>query len=176
MIRQSGEHEWGITNVRSGWLVTETCLHCGARTSFFSVEERPPLDHFIEGDHDWRTLGSAQAIRFDLACAKTGEVAKLNSVLGLSLCVGCNPECFVGALSKLLVPSGTWVYLALCADPSHASGKCVGPDEVKALTEYFNARITTPGKRVLFLPCSLRRNADQCRGDVVADLGMTAAQ
>lgn len=168
------EHQWSITNLRSGWLVTEGCLHCGAKASFFSFEERPPIDAFFEGEHHWRYLESAQAVRFDLSCAATGTTAELDNVLGLLLCMRCDPDCLIGCMSRLLGSDNTSVYLALCADPSHRSGACARPEEARALTEYFNGRIKAPGKKIVFLPCSLRRNSDSCRGEVVADVGMTA--
>ncbi|MFH1676681.1 MAG: hypothetical protein ABIC40_06615, partial [bacterium] len=65
-----------------------------------------------------------------------------------------------------------WIYLALCSDSSHRSGECIGDEEINALNEYFNGNIKTPGKRVIFLPCSERKSIEFCEGEIIADVGM----
>ena len=173
MASESCQHKWSIVNVRNGYLVTEGCAHCGSRQSFFSPEDAPPVDNYAEGDHIWKYMGSAQAVKFDLKCDKCGEVVTLDSVVGMMLCTNCTQDCNAGALSKLVGKEKTWVYVALCADTSHVSGKCVNVEEVRALTEYFNSRIKTPGKKILFVPCSFIPNMDICQGEVIADTGLT---
>ena len=68
---------------------------------------------------------------------------------------------------------GTWVYVALCADSTHASGKCVSDAGVKALTEYFNGNIKDPDKRIIVVPCIKCKSIDTCEGIVMADTGLT---
>jgi hypothetical protein len=174
MAEENSQHEWFIVNVRNGYLVTEGCAQTGARASFFSLEDTPPVDSYVQGEYIWKYLGSAQAVKFDLECEKCGKRINLDSIMGLMLCTNCNPECNAGQLSKLVGKGKTWVYVALCSDTSHTGGKCVDPEETKALTEYFNSKIKTPGKRVLFVPCSFVINFDTCQGEVIADKGLTA--
>ena len=90
------------------------------------------------------------------------------------LCVNCNPECNAGQLTQLIGRGKTWVYVALCSDSSHCAGKCVGHDETRALTQYFNTRLKTPDKNILFVPCNFVINFDTCQGEVIADTGLTA--
>jgi hypothetical protein len=139
--------------------------------SFFSHESRPPLDSYVEGDHYWRDFEGARAIRFDLVCRSTGMTFKLDNFLGLALCKACNSNCLVGATKKLLNPEKVWVYLALCADPSHLSGKCISAEQTVALTDYFNSRLRGTRNRVLVMPCIFRKEPNCCRGQVIAELG-----
>jgi hypothetical protein len=162
-----------MVNVRNGYLVTEGCAHCGGRLSFFSIEQTPPVDSYVDGDHIWKHLGSSQAVKFDLECTKCGKKVNLDSVVGLMLCTNCTTNCNAGALSTLLGREHTWVYVALCANTTHIEGKCVGLEETRALTEYFNSRIKTPGKKVFFVPCSFVPNMDLCQGEIIADVGLT---
>jgi len=44
------------------------------------------------------------------------------------------------------------VYVALCADSTHASGKCVSAEGIKALNEYFNQNIKVRARRSWSFP------------------------
>ena len=126
-------HEWSMINIRSGYLVVEGCYKCGARALFFSVEPVPPVDNYHDGEHYWKHLSSSQAVKFDLKCEKCGKVISLDDLMGLMLSTCRNPECEVARLSAE-GGSGTWVYVAVCADSTHPSGRCVSEEGIKALT------------------------------------------
>lgn len=166
-------HKWAMINVRDGYLVTEGCFHCRNRTSFFSEEPVPPVDDYHEGDHFWSYLGSSQASRFDLKCEICGKEAPLKELMALMLCWRCDPECGVYKAGERDRDGKTWVYVALCADSSHASGRCVPEDSVRALNEYFNAGLEDPQKKIVVVPCRLRKSVDSCQGVVLADVGLT---
>jgi hypothetical protein len=67
----------------------------------------------------------------------------------------------------------TWVYVALCANTSHASKKCVSKTGIKALNEYFNSGLEDPAKKIIVVSCASRRSVDTCEGIVLADVGLT---
>ena len=165
-------HTWSMVNIRGGYLVVEGCYKCKARSSFFSTEPRPPVDDYQDGEHFWTYLGSFQAVKFDLACNDCGEVVNLNEMMGLMLSTCRDPECEVARIAAQ-EGKGTWVYVALCADSTHASGKCVSDAGIEALTEYFNGNIKDPNKKVIVVPCIKCKSIDTCRGIVLADTGLT---
>ena len=165
-------HKWSMVNIRNGYLVVEGCYKCKARASFFSTEPRPPVDDYQDGEHFWTYLGSFQAVKFDLACDSCREVVDLNDMMGLMLSTCRNPECEVARITAQ-AGKGTWVYVALCADSTHASGKCVSDAGVQALTEYFNGNIKDPEKEVIVVPCVKCKSIDTCQGIVIADTGLT---
>jgi hypothetical protein len=166
-------HKWAMTNVRSGYLVVEGCFHCRQRISFFSEEPVPPIDDYHEGDHFWAHLGDFQACQFDLTCEVCGRNVSLKDVIATMLCLRCDPDCGVYQAGPEPTEAGTWVYAALCADTSHVSGTCVSAEGVQALNEYFNSDLRDPAKKIIVVPCRLRRSVDTCQGVVLADVGLT---
>ncbi len=162
-----------MTRVRGGYLVVEGCFHCRQRTSFFSEEPVPPIDDYREGDHFWTHLGSFQASKFDVTCKKCSKDIPLNDVMATMLCVQCDPECGVYKISAGDQKGKTWVYVALCADTSHASRHCVSEEGLRALNEYFNENLQDPLKKIVVVPCDLRKSVDTCQGIVLADIGLT---
>jgi len=165
-------HNWSMVNIQNGYLVVEGCRHCQARCSFFSTEPVPPVDDYHEGEHYWTYLGSFQAVKFDLGCDDCGEVVDLSDMMGLMLSTCEDPDCEVAGIAAR-EGKGTWVYVALCADSTHRSGRCVSDAGIKALADYFNARIKTPGKKAVVVPCRMCKSIDTCEGIVIADTGLT---
>ncbi len=68
---------------------------------------------------------------------------------------------------------GTSIYVALCADSTHASGRCVSDEGVAALGQYFNQRLRSGRKKIVVVPCSMCSDIDCCAGVVIADAGLT---
>jgi hypothetical protein len=173
MKKAACHHQWIMTNIRGGYLVIEGCFHCRNRISFFSQEPVPPIDDYQEGPHFWSHLADYQASQFDLKCEKCSTEAPLKQVMALMLCMKCNAECGVYAASSQQPDRKTWVYVALCANTSHAAKKCVPPKSLCALNGYFNMGIKDPAKKILVVPCRLRKSVDTCQGIVLADVGLT---
>ncbi|OGD28619.1 MAG: hypothetical protein A2Y56_02040 [Candidatus Aminicenantes bacterium RBG_13_63_10] len=165
-------HKWAMADIRDGYLVTEGCFHCLNRISFFSDEPVPPIESYHEGAHFWNYLGSAQATKFDLRCETCGQVVALKELMALMLCVRCDPECGVFKAAELEGGERVWVYVALCADTSHASRNCVPEAGIRALNEYYQGGQGEP-RRIKVVPCRLRRSVDSCQGIVLADVGLT---
>ena len=171
--RDGCDHCWAMTNIRTGYLVVEGCWHCGHRKSFFSGESVPPQDDYREGDHFWSYFGSSQASKFDLKCEKCSLEVPLKDVMALMLCMRCDRKCGVYKAGSEKRDGKTWVYAALCADSSHASGKCVTKSGIKALNEYFSRGNRGPDKKIIVVSCKSRRNINTCEGIVLADVGLT---
>lgn len=159
-------------NLRQGFLVVEGCFECGARTSFFSTEPVAPIDEYREGRHFWVHRGHFQTVRFDLRCRGCGDVVVLDDVYGLMLSDCGDRDCQVGALVSRQ-ESFSLVYVALCEDSTHETGKCVSDEGIEALNQYFNRNAVTAGRRIVVVPCRLCNNIDKCHGTVIADVGLT---
>ncbi len=166
------EHQWRMVNLRVGYLVVEGCPECGARASFFSTEPSPPVDEYHEGRHFWIQMGSSQAVKFDLQCADCRRIVSLQDMNALMLSTCRDPDCVVGELVRQQ-PPGSWVYVAMCADSTHRSEKCVSDEGVRALGEYFNQFLEGEDRDVVVVPCRLCNSIDKCRGIVIADVGLT---
>jgi len=168
----SCRHKWEMADIRYGYLVVEGCPKCGGRSSFFSEEPVAPVDEYREGDHFWIYLGSSQAVKFNLKCMKCERVVNLDDMMGLMMSTCNDPQCKVAQIG-IKEGKGTIVYVALCADSSHTSGKCVSAKGIKALNEYFNQNIKASGKKIVIVPCDKCCNIDKCEGIVIADTGLT---
>jgi len=173
MSKAACHHQWTMTNIRSGYLVIEGCFHCRNRISFFSQESVAPIDDYHEGEHFWSHLAHYQASQFDLKCEKCSAEMPLKEVTALMLCMKCNPNCGVYAAGTQEPGQKTWVYVALCANTSHSPKKCIPPKSLSALNEYFNHGIKDPAKKIVVVPCRLRKSVDVCQGVVLADFGLT---
>jgi hypothetical protein len=164
-------HRWTMVDIRSGHLVMERCHHCGARSSYFSTEPGAPAEEYRDGEHYWHPLMCAQAVAFNLRDENSGRVVDLGDVTGLMLSTCEDPACAVGRLALESGP-GTSIYVALCADSTHASGRCVSDAGIEALSQYFNQRPRSGRKRIVVVPCKMCSNVDCCDGIVIADTGL----
>ena len=162
---------WTMVDIRSGHLVIERCHHCGARSSFFSTEPGAPTEEYRDGDHYWHPLMCAQAVLFNLRDEHSGKVVDLGDVTGLMLSTCEDPACAVGRLA-LEHGSGTSIYVAMCADSTHASGRCVSDAGIEALSEYFNQWPRPGRRRIVVVPCKMCSDAFFCPGIMIADTGL----
>jgi hypothetical protein len=160
-----------MVDVRGGFLVVEGCYHCGARSSFFSTEPVAPIDEYRDGAHIWEYLSGDQAVSFSLRCEDCGQTADLNAMTGLMMSLCEDPDCEVGRLALRLGGQAS-IYVALCGDSTHESGRCVSDEGVAALGEYFNQGRRPGRRRIVVVPCRLRSDADCCRGIVISDAGL----
>jgi hypothetical protein len=74
-------------------------------------------------------------------------------------------------MSRICEDQKIWVYVALCYQPDVVSKDEMG-DRLAILSQYFNARIRTPGKKILIVPGWLVKDIDICAGTVLKDVGM----
>ena len=164
------QHKWQMAGVKDGFIVTEKCYHCNGLRTFFSFEETPPKEEYREDSHYWEYAGSAQSIKFSLKCGACGEVVTFEDLMGLMQCAGCDAACHINIISRICEGQNIWVYGGL----SYQSGAEVDlpAEKLEAVTAYFTSRLRTPGKKILVLPGSLRKNPETCRGDILKDVGM----
>jgi hypothetical protein len=57
--------------------------------------------------------------------------------------------------------------------PAAVAGTCVSDEGLRALNEYYNEGLRDPAKKIVVVPCRLRRSVDTCQGVVLADVGLT---
>ncbi|MCK4942949.1 MAG: hypothetical protein KAS65_05195, partial [Candidatus Aminicenantes bacterium] len=88
MQEEKCAHTCEMVNVDYGFVITEKCYNCDKISTYFSLESRPPLEEYREGDHFWNVMESAQSFRFDLKCTKCGKVEKFDNLMGLMMCTG----------------------------------------------------------------------------------------
>ncbi len=171
MARDTCKHSWTMEDVRYGFIVVEKCYHCNEERSYFAAEHTPPKEEYREGEHFWDYMGSSQSVQFNLKCGKCGEVIRLGELLGLMTCSHCTPDCDLHRISRICESQRIWVYGALTFSPDEIATEEM-PQKLATLSQYFNDRVRTEGKKILVLPGWLIKDIDVCRGTVLKDVGM----
>jgi len=160
-----------MTDTVYGFLVTEKCFHCEMISTEFSLDPKPPLEEYREGEHFWNLMESAQTIRYNLKCRSCGRVVELKELLGLMLCTGCDPACQVDVLRKRLEPQRAWVYVAFGFLPEKKHPQL--PDEkIALLEEYINQRRKSKTSSIRIVPGRLVSRIQNCYGEVIKDTDM----
>ncbi|HVP56776.1 MAG TPA: hypothetical protein VMU02_01665 [bacterium] len=172
MSRDKCNHSWTMTDVKYGFIVTEKCYHCNLVRTYFTFEEAPPKEEYKEGAHYWNYEGSAQSIKFNMRCGQCSKVVTFEDLMGLMQCMACDEACHVNIISQICEAQNIWVYAGL----AYKSGKEIDlpAEKLDVLTTYFTSRLRTPGKKILVLPGSLRKNPETCRGEILKDVGMVS--
>lgn len=171
MPEEKCAHTWEMINVAYGFVVTEKCYNCDKVSTYFTFEHRPPLEEYREGDHFWNVMESAQSFCFDLKCSKCGKVEKLDELMGLMMCTGCDDTCEVDSLRIILEPERTWIYVAFGFLPVEER-KQLSKEKIAILEEYFNQRRKSLRSRIKIVSHESVKNIATCYGEVIKDLHM----
>jgi hypothetical protein len=167
------QHQWEITNVQPGFLITEKCSHCNLVSTYFCNEERPPMEEYRQKDHFWKVKESAQTIRFDLNCKVCGTYIQYNELCGLMLCTGCDDECEIGKIMKIYEQERTWIYVAFGFLPVDINTK-LSLQKIEYLEQCFNQRRKSTNSRVKFVSYELINNISKCYAEIIKDVKMLA--
>lgn len=171
MQEEKFSHQWEMVNKEYGFITTERCFHCDKIVTYFSNEDKPPLEEYREGEHFWNVMETAQSVRFDLKCSKCGTLVELAKLMGLMMCTGCDERCEVDALMKKLEPERTWIYVAFGYLPIDEVKQLSG-EEISVLEEYFNQRRKSSKSRIKIVSHELVKNYATCYAEVIRDLDL----
>jgi hypothetical protein len=171
MTAKECNHSWKMINVAYGYIITEKCSKCEVISTYFTFEDRPPLEEYREGDHFWNVVESAQSFRFDFQCADCGQIVKFDELMGLLMCTGCDKKCQVYKLQEILEKEKTWVYVAFGFLPK-ASHKQLTAEKIAMLEDFFNHRRNCAESRIKIVSQELVTNYSLCYGKVIKDVNM----
>ena len=171
MQTQECQHQWTMINVQNGFIITENCFRCHKTSTYFSYEDKPPLEEYREGEHFWNVMQSAQTIRYDLACIKCDAVVPFGELLGLMMCTGCDENCKVDQLRRTLEKDRTWVYVAFGFLPVEEVLQ-LSDYKISVLEEYFNQRRKSSTSKIRIVSSELISDIKNCYADIIKDVGM----
>ena len=171
MQEESCAHLWEMINIQPGFIITEKCSHCSKISTYFSFEERPPLEEYRDGEHFWNVVESAQSIRFDLLCSQCGTLAQFEELSGLLMCTGCDEECGVDKLMSELSKKRTWVYVAFGFLPLDEKQQ-LSEEKITILENYFNQRRKSSFSKIKIISNEMIKNISTCYAEVIKDVGM----
>ena len=171
MKDQNCSHQWTMINVQTGFIITENCYKCDKTSTYFCLEEKPPLEEYREGDHFWNVMESAQTIRFDLKCNKCNTVVPFQELAGLMMCTGCDENCRVEHIRKELEKERTWVYVAFGFLPFEELEQ-PSPEKISYLEDYFNQRRMSAKSKIKIVSSDLISEIRNCYANIIKDVGM----
>jgi hypothetical protein len=171
MTTRECEHVWKMIHVAYGYIITEKCSKCEVISTYFTFEERPPLEEYREGDHFWNVVESAQSFRFDFQCEQCGQIVKFDELMGLLMCTGCDKECQVAKLQEGLEKERTWVYVAFGFLPK-AGHRQLPAEKIAMLEDFFNRRRNSAESRIKIVSQELVADYSLCYGKVIKDVNM----
>ena len=172
MSENTCEHVWKIIDAKDGFIIAEKCFHCNDIREYFARELAPPKEEYREGPHYYNFMAGAQTIQFDLFCEKCGTVVSLRNLMAIMQCEHCIDSCPLNLISQSAEEQKIWAYGALCyATPDGKEGT-LNIEQLRALNEFFNARIRSVGKKILILPGFFRADPANCKAIILTDEGM----
>ena len=171
MQEESCKHLWEMTNIKSCFIITEGCFECKKISTYFSLEEKPPIEEYRDENHYWNVMGHDQSIRFDLQCQKCQKIVKLEELAGLMMCPGCDEKCKVYSLMQELEEERTWIYVAFGFLPFDEKNQ-LNKEQISILEDYFNHRRQSSTSKIKIVSGDLIDNYSLCYGDIIKDVDM----
>ena len=171
MQKEKCSHLWEMTNVASGLIVMKKCFHCGKMSACFIFHNKPPLEPCHEGEHFWNFMESDESFHFDLKCTKCGTLVKLDELVGLTRCTGCDETCEVDVLRRKLEPEHAQVYIALGRRPIEERGQ-LPEEKFAALQAYFNQQAKSRKSRIEVVQHQMVKDLGKCYAEVISSIDM----
>jgi len=171
MKEENCDHQWEMINVQTGLIITENCFKCDKTSTYFCLEQYPPLEEYREGDHFWNVMESAQTIRFDLQCKRCGAVKPYHELAGLMMCTGCDEHCKVDHIRRELEKDRTWIYVAFGFLPEDEVEQ-LNEEKISILEDYFNQRRKSSKSRIKIVSSELISEIKNCYAHLIKDVGM----
>ena len=162
-------HTWEMVNIVRGLIVMKKCFHCGKVSTCFTFHNNPPLEASHEESHFWNFVESDEAFHFDLKCTKCGTLVKLDELVGLMICTGCDQTCEVDILKRKVEPEKIRVCIALGCQPIEER-KQLPPEKFAVLEDFFSQQFNS--LKSLVVPYKRVKSIASCYADVIKDVDM----
>ena len=171
MQKEKCAHLWEMINVATGLIVFKKCFHCAKISACFAFHSEPPLAPSREGDHFWNVMENDETFHFDLECTKCGTLVKLDELVSLMMCTGCDETCPVDLLRRKLEPESRRVCIALSSLPAEEK-KQLPPEKFAVLEDYITQRCDQSKCGIKLVPNTMVKNIAKCYAEVVRDADM----
>ena len=171
MQKQECSHFWEMINVANGLVVMKKCFHCARVSTCFVFHNKPPLESCHEGKHFWNFMESEPSFHFDLKCNKCGTLVKLDELLGLMLCTGCDETCDVDIIRRKLEPEHVCVYIALGCRPVDER-KQLPQEKISVLQDFFSQQCRSSKTKIKLVSHEMIKSIETCYAEVIKDVEM----
>ncbi len=171
MQKEICSHLWEMINVASGLVVMKKCFHCARVSTCFVFHNKPPLEPCHEGKHFWNFMESEPSFHFDLKCNKCGTLVKLDELLGLMLCTGCDETCEVDIIRRKLEPEHVCVYIALGYRPV-GERKQLPQEKISVLQDFFSQQCKSLKSKIKIVSHEMIKSIETCYAEMFKDAEM----
>jgi len=171
MIMEKCSHSWEMVNVASGLVVMKKCFHCAKVSTCFTFHNKPPLEPCHEQEHFWNFVESDPSFHFDLKCVKCGTLVKLDELVGLMMCTGCDETCQVDVLRRKLEPEHTCVCIALGCRPTDERRQ-LPQEKISILEDYFSQQCKSLEFKIKVVSHEMVKSIENCYAKVIKDVEM----
>jgi hypothetical protein len=171
MQKQECSHFWEMINVANGLVVMKKCFHCAKVSTCFIFHNYPPLEPCHEQEHFWNFMESDPALHFDLKCTKCNTLVKLDELVGLMFCTGCDQTCDVDILRRKLEPENTRIYIALGHRPIDERKK-LSEEKNSILQDYFSQQCCSLKSKIKLVSHEMIKSIETCYAKIIKDVEM----
>jgi hypothetical protein len=160
-----------MVNVANGLVVMKKCFHCAKVSTCFTFHNKPPLEPCHEQEHFWNFVESDPSFHFDLKCIKCGILIKLEELVGLMMCTGCDETCQVDILRRKLEPEHTCVCIALGCRPIDERRQ-LPQEKISILEDYFSQQCNSSKSKIKIVSHEMVKSIENCYAKVIKDVEM----
>ncbi len=171
MQKVNCSHFWEMVNIASGLIVMKKCFHCGKTSTCFTFHNNPPLEPSHEQEHFWNFVESNPSFHFDLKCTKCGTLVKLDELVGLMMCTGCDETCQVDILRRKLEPEHTRLCIALGRRPIDERRQ-LPQEKISTLKDYFSQQCKSSKSKIKIVSHQMVKSIDNCYAEAIKDIEM----
>jgi hypothetical protein len=175
-MTQGSGYRYERVNVRPGFVTIEQGRFGRKHRAYFSEGPTPDREEYREGSEEWKHVCDAQSIRYDLKDTRTGEIVRLDELLGLLYYASARPGSALHGLGSLAHDQNIHVYVAIPAERGDGRRENLPLEKISALNFAFNERLRTREKMILILPDHFGVYKDLTYGEIMIDFGMTSME
>jgi hypothetical protein len=176
MPEERGKHRYERVNVRPGFVTIEKGRFKHQLRAYFSEGPSPAREEYREGTEEWKHVADAQSVRFDLRDTRTGEVVKLDELLGLLYYACAKPKSDIYKIGELAHGANIHVYVAITCETGTGKRERLSLEKLSVLNYAFNERLLTKDKMILIMPDNFGLYQDLTYGEIMIDFGMTSME
>ncbi len=166
MQKEKCSHLWEMINLTSGLVVMKKCFHCAKVSTCFTFHNKSPVEPCHEGEHFWNFMESDPSFHFDLKCSKCGTLVKLDELVGLMICTGCDETCQVDIIRRKLGPEYVRVCIALGHHPVDER-KQLPREKFSVIEEYFSQQGKSLKSKIKIVSDEMVKSIENCYANVI---------
>ena len=166
MQKENCSHLWQMQNLSNGLVVMKKCFHCAKVSTCYTFHDKPPVEPSHEGEHFWNFMESDPSFHFDLKCSKCGTLVKLDELVGLMICTGCDQTCQVDILRRKLESEHVRVCIVLGLRPVDER-KQLPKEKISVLEDYFTQQCKSTELKIKIVSHEMIRSIESCYANMI---------